>query len=162
MAKTTTFTFRIEGVDKVIREIHDTIKDKVNNMSNKGFIRVGILLRNSMEHNAPGIPVDTGNLKSSWFTVSKGYGGTVNSKGSGFDGTLPRVRPQHKLNQAAMVSLAKVVVQSSAKPLIIFGFAANYAVPVHELHKSKSKFFQKALEREKGRILEILAKSVKK
>lgn len=155
-------TFRIDGIDKVINEINAKIKDMAKEISNKGFIRVGILLRNSMEHNAPGIPVDTGNLKASWFTVSKGYGGTVNSNGSGFDGTLPRVRPQHKLKQAAVVAKSKVVVQSSAKPLMIFGFAANYAVPVHELHKSKSKFFQKALEREKGRILEILAKSVKK
>ena len=44
--------------------------DKIKGKTMKGFIRAVIYLRRDMEFMPPLIPVDTGNLRSSWFTKS--------------------------------------------------------------------------------------------
>ena len=162
-------TFRIKGIDKVINELNKAMQEKKQRITIQGFIRVAIAIRRSMETNTPYIPRDTGNLRASWFTAIKGPSGKTNNKGIGYSATT-QGKVEDKQKQAAVVAQARTIVESSIQPLMIFGFSANYAAAVHEekrqvewkVQGSGPKFFQRALEREKGKILQILADSEKK
>ena len=58
----------IEGqVQDIMKNINREL-DKIKGRSMKGMIRAAIWLRRDMEYTPPLIPVDTGNLRSSWFT----------------------------------------------------------------------------------------------
>jgi hypothetical protein len=161
-------TFRIKGIDKVINELNAEMQKMQTSISTQGFIRVAIVLRRSMATNTPYIPIDTGNLRASWFTAIKGIAGKTTSQGVGFSAAT-KGKVLDKQKQAAVVATVRAVVESKKNPLMIFGFSANYAAAVHEEKRKVEwkvagagpKFFQKALEREKGNILKILAENGK-
>lgn len=161
-------TFRIDGIDNVINKINEKMKTIEGNISTKGFIRVAIAIRQSMEKNTPYIPRDTGNLRASWFTAIKSNTSTK-MEGIGYNAGIKGVQQKDKQTQAAVVANSRAVVMASNKPLMVFGFAANYAAPVHEMTGVNWKvpgsgpyFFQRALEREKENIITILANNAKK
>lgn len=60
---------RVTGVDKVLRNLNREIK-QIEGLTMKGLIQSAILIRRDMEQTSPKIPVDTGNLRASWFTDS--------------------------------------------------------------------------------------------
>lgn len=59
---------KMKGTDKVLRNINKQVK-RVKNDSMKGLIESAIIIRRSMDKEEPLVPVDTGNLRSSWFTT---------------------------------------------------------------------------------------------
>jgi hypothetical protein len=59
--------FRLKGTQNVIKNLNKYAKRSEAN-SFKGLIQVAIVIRRSMEKEEPKVPVDTGNLRSSWFT----------------------------------------------------------------------------------------------
>lgn len=148
-------TFRIEGLETVLKNLNKEI-NKVENRTLSGLIRGIILVRRSMEHNPPVIPVDTGNLRSSWFVITS-KGGTITPKPS-FVGD-----EQAELDAAWSRVVAREMPKatSSPYPAIVFGFTANYATAVHEdftkIRKrpgSGPKFLEAALARNKKAILQ--------
>ena len=161
--------FRLKNVERVMQQINDRIKEIEGDVTTQGFIRFGIELRRSMENESPTVPRDTGNLRSSYFMAIKSSTGTHN-EGTGFSAQT-KIAAYHKQRQAAIVSGARTIVQSSNKPLMLFGFSANYSIPVHERtggninwsHPgSGALFFQKGLERMRdGRGIQILRDSAK-
>jgi len=60
----------LNGIGTVLRNLNREIK-KIKNDSLKGLILVAIAIRRGMDEHAPTIPIDTGNLRASWFTDSK-------------------------------------------------------------------------------------------
>lgn len=58
---------RVTGVDKVLRNLNREIK-QIEGLTMKGLIQSAVLIRRDMEQTSPKIPVDTGNLRASWFT----------------------------------------------------------------------------------------------
>ena len=159
--------FEIKGIKEVTDNINKVMKEKGIAMTTKGFIRVAILLRQAMDNEYPMIPVDTGNLRASWFTVIKGKG-EVNT------GSAPLKRPKEVSvedlqKQKNVVSFFKSVSESTKMPNMIFGFSANYAAAVHEMvgavnwnrSGSGAKYMQRHLESKQDEIIKILAEEGK-
>lgn len=59
---------RIHGIENVMGGINTHLK-KMQFASMKGMIKAAALIRRDMEQTEPKVPVDTGNLRSSWFTT---------------------------------------------------------------------------------------------
>ena len=60
----------LKGMDTVLRNLNRKIK-KIENDSMKGLILVAKDIRRGMDKHDPKIPIDTGNLRASWFVDSK-------------------------------------------------------------------------------------------
>ena len=59
---------KINGTDIVIRNLQNEIK-KIEGLSMEGLIKSAAIIRRDMDKTEPKIPVDTGNLRSSWFAT---------------------------------------------------------------------------------------------
>jgi len=59
----------LKGMDIVLSNLNKEIK-AIEGRSMKGLIRAAIVLRADMDTTPPLIPVDTGHLRSSWFTTN--------------------------------------------------------------------------------------------
>lgn len=59
--------YRVKGLDRVMKNLNREIK-RIENRSMSGLIKSSVLIRKDMEDTSPKIPVDTGNLRASWFT----------------------------------------------------------------------------------------------
>lgn len=59
---------KIEGFKEVKANLSRELK-KLDNFSSKGLIEAAIFIRRDMEVTPPTVPVDTGNLRASWFTT---------------------------------------------------------------------------------------------
>jgi len=65
----------VKGFDVVMRNLNAEIKAmKVRAM--KGLIEATIIIRRGTETQEPKIPVDTGNLRNSWFTTTNSFQGS--------------------------------------------------------------------------------------
>ena len=58
---------RLEGLNTVLKNLNKEVKS-IKNRSMKGLIRSAVIIRRDMDFTSPLIPVDTGNLRASWFT----------------------------------------------------------------------------------------------
>ena len=135
----------IKGMDIVLSNYKKEML-KIKGRSMKGMIEAAMFIRRDMEEKEPKIPVDTGNLRASWFVVT--------------------------------------IRQSVHLFGVLMGFAANYAMWVHEMvgadftsprfrygkgKKKKywytpragagAKFFEAALKRNTQHILAIIRKN---
>lgn len=129
----------LKGLDDVLSKLKKET-DAIPGKTLKGLIRAAIIVRRDMEQTEPLIPVDTGNLRSSFFLVT--------SNGDVLDGQNPGVPKQ--------------VISG---PYVALGFSANYAVRVHEAVNahfqrpgSGAKFLESALDRNTNVVLEIIKK----
>lgn len=155
---------KISGLPEVIKNLNKEIEN-IEGLSMKGLIRAVIIIRRDMDKTSPLIPIDTGNLRASWFTVT-GRNFFMDDlpeiKGPSFSGeeaeTLSKDH-QEMINEAQTMAGKKLVV--------IFGFSANYALWVHEMDDanfkrpgSGSKFLESSILRNRDRILAELKKHV--
>ncbi len=166
----------IKGMDVVMANLNRAIK-KIEIGSYAGMLEAAILIRRDMEKTSPKIPIDTGNLRASWFTVA----GLNVGKGSG-GGT-----PAFKGDNAGELAMdhSKVVSEAKAQATaltnqglltVFMGFSANYAVFVHEMvgaqfsgregkkpgrPGSGAKFLEASLKRNAPAILKLIQKSAK-
>ena len=154
-----------EGLPTVLRNLNIEV-NKIKNGSLSGLIRSTIIIRRSMDLDAPLIPVDTGNLRSSWFVVTN-KGTVADGANATFvnrpDTTLDRLRQGHK----DTVSKWKTMT-AGAFPMVAFGFTAFYAERVHESldvnfkrPSSGAKFFESAIKMNSKRILDIVRSEAK-
>jgi len=58
---------RLQGMSTVMANLNKEIL-KIEGRSMKGLIESAIIIRRDMEKTPPLIPIDTGNLRASWFT----------------------------------------------------------------------------------------------
>lgn len=58
---------KVVGFDKVVNNLKREVRG-INNRSAKGLIEAAIIIRRDMDKTPPLIPIDTGNLRHSWFT----------------------------------------------------------------------------------------------
>jgi hypothetical protein len=150
----------VKGLDKVLKNLNKEIQG-IEGRSMKGLIRASVIVRRSMDNTSPKIPVDTGNLRSSWFVVTS-KGGTPGG-GGGFKGAeAGEMVEQHE----RMKERAKHVIKAASAhvgPAVMLGFSASYAVYVHEnigatfqRPEAGAKFFQASLSRNQERIKRII------
>jgi len=64
----------IKGMDIVMSNLNRELL-AIKGRSMKGLIEASILIRRDMDKTPPLIPIDTGNLRASWFTTSFHKGG---------------------------------------------------------------------------------------
>lgn len=156
---------KLKGMETVMKNLHKDI-EKIEGFTMKGLIRSVIIIRRDMDKTAPLIPIDTGNLRASFFTVA---GRTF------FQEPLPDLAPTKfkgddadklSFDHDAAIQSAKAEVGS--KLMVMFGFSANYATWAHEAvdYKFKrpgsgAKFMESSIARNKDKILQELKKSVK-
>lgn len=155
-------TVKITGIEKVQKNLNKELsKIKVGSLA--GMIEAAIIVRRAMETSSPKTPVDTGNLRASWFTVTS-MGKLAEGDGASFKGTdASKLSSQHN----AVISNEKSAIGGS-KPKVSMGFTANYALAVHENIEATfnrsgagAKFFEMALKRNKKAMLEAIAKKAK-
>lgn len=166
---------KLKGIDEVINNLNKELKS-LENKTFEGLIRCAILIRRETEQNPPVTPVDTGNLRASWFATTAR---TQQGKGAQFKGENAQgMQEAHKSTIADSTTVAK----NQGKPFLVMGYSASYAVYVHEMvnadftsprrrGKSKkmvdrrkgagAKWFETALFRNTKQILEILRNSTK-
>lgn len=155
---------KLKGMEKVMRNLQKEIK-QIEGFTMKGLIRSVIIIRRDMDKTSPLIPVDTGNLRASFFSVA---GRTF------YQEPLPETTKKFKgedaeqlsFDHSAAIQAAKAEVGS--KLMVMFGFSANYATWAHEAVDYKfarpgsgAKFMESSIIRNKDRILLELKKSAK-
>lgn len=163
---------RLKGVEKVMKNLNREIKG-IKNRSMKGLIESAILIRRDMEVSPPLIPVDTGNLRASWF-VTTGYGNMAADSGN-FKGKQAGEMSQDHSRVISKASGQAKAVRQTNNPILIMGFSANYAAAVHERTTGKKgkkiefkkegsgpNFFGAALNRNKATIITLIAKNAKR
>lgn len=149
------------GTDNVMKNLNREIL-KIKGRTLAGLIEASIVIRRDMDKRPPLIPVDEGNLRASWFTTT-GHanpekGGNFRGEGSG------EMTGDHNRVLTAAAGKAK----GTPHPILIMGFSANYSGYVHEMDFKKGKrpgsgpkFFESAIKRNAGAVLDIIAKNVK-
>lgn len=154
----------IKGFDKVMKNLNTEIS-AIKDRSMKGLIKGAIIIRRSMDKTPPLIPVDTGNLRASWFVVSaKG----LKTEKPVFKDTTPKKLALLNSSYSATVAEAQGVVAGQTS-FIVIGFGANYTMPVHEMYgkgdvnwkrpNSGPKFFESAIKRNKDKIIKTIAEN---
>jgi hypothetical protein len=117
----------LRGLNNVIRNIN-ILANQIEKKSVKGLIKAAALIRRDMENTSPLIPVDTGNLRASWFVVTS-KGGTPRGKTPKFKGKKAvELRANHSVEKQKGISELKHREMAAIR----MGFSANYAFYVHE------------------------------
>ena len=152
----------LKGLDGVMKNLVKEV-EKIENRTIQGLIAAVIIVRRDMEKTSPKTPVDLGNLRASFFTVtSNGQNGGSAAK---FKGTSAgEMESNHALKLAAIGT----EIKTSKNPIVVFGFSANYAMWVHENVGAKfnrpgsgAKFFEAAIERNKNEMIKVIAEYAK-
>ena len=129
-----------------------------------GLIEAMIHIRRETETTAPITPVDTGNLRASWFSVTaKGRIpdpiGRRNFKGD----KKGIMQSEHSQLIAEAQSMT-----GGREPVAIGGYSANYAAPVHEMLGANFQrpnagphWLQAAINRNKDKLVQIVGNKAK-
>ncbi len=156
----------VKGIENVNRRLIAAQK-KAEQLSMSGMIRYAIAVRRGMEQSSPKTPVDTSNLRHSFFiTTTRGVISTGSFKGD----DAGKLASDH----ASATGQATSMTALKASPTLIMGFSASYAAAVHE-GKAKggksmdykrpgagAKFFETALNNNKGLLVPEIGKELKK
>jgi len=153
------------SLQEVVKNLNKEIKG-IEGRSLKGMIEGVIDVRRDMDKTSPMIPVDTGNLRQSWFVTT--------SKGATPQGKSPNFKGENAGKMASEHSSVKTVAAGRAKaksrkgPVVAFGFSANYALKVHEMYGKHFRrpdagagFFVASIKRNKEKILKAIKENAK-
>lgn len=154
--------FELLHMDKVINNLNKEVR-KLERRTDEGLVKVGEMFYERME---PKIPVYTGNLRSSWFIVSRK--GAETPMPSFLDIPERMDAPRLTTNHAAVLQLYSYVVSRQKQPAVVIGFSAYYAKAVHEMIDkefkrpgAQARFMYSTLEQNFDRALSILAENVR-
>jgi hypothetical protein len=170
---------KLTGFDKVMKNLNKEIA-KIEGVCLSGLIKAAVVIRNDMDKTPPLIPINTGNLRASWFVVTRN---STESDPPNFEGDdAPKLDSQY----GSVTGTSKMYLNKLNVPAIVLGFTAHYAWYVHEMvganfagpaHKIKytgsgkitpdtlkytrragagAKFFESSLKRNSGKIIEII------
>ena len=158
---------KLIGIERINKALAISAK-KADKLCMRGMIEASIVIRRDMKGK---VPVDTRNLEASWFVVTANSTKTAPT----FDGEdAGKMMADH----SATIAENKGKVVATPMPSLIMGFSANYAAAVHEgkvtgkkemdFHKkgkrpgAEAKFFENALNRNKGTILALTGQELSK
>lgn len=153
---------QLKGVDKLIKNLNKEFKNLSGDKAQRAFIRIVILLRRDMEKTTPTTPIDLGNLRASWYTVTTR---NVTGEGAIFNGETESA--EMSADHAGAIARAKSLTKVYKHPVLVMGYSANYAAWVHEMVDanfsrpgSGAKWFEEALKRNQDKILKIMAEEL--
>lgn len=153
----------IKGMDIVMSNLNREIV-KMEIRGAQGLIESAIIIRRDMDKTPPLIPIDKGNLRASWFTVTRYGAGSRGGVGVGFIGLKAG---EMSAARAEAISEGKAIVASFKGIMILMGFSANYAMWVHEnigatfkRPGAGPKFFEASLKRNAKLVLQTIGRNV--
>jgi len=158
----TTSGIRVRGLDRVLRNMDKRVA-KIVGAKARGIKKAGFLI---LRESNLIVPRDLSNLAASGYVISsssKRSDGNFKNKEGGSD-VATRMKGDHN---STISSRQATLPRGVIKPTVEVGYTAFYALYVHEdpnaKHKKgkEHKFLQKAVSRNKGRILDVIAKEVK-
>lgn len=143
----------VTGQQEVLKNLQKVMEDLMKG-STKGFINASITVRRAMDAQSPKVPVDTGNLRASWYTITND--GKMPDSGGNFSGD-----DRSELSKVYSQSVNQTKSEVSGKvPALGMGFGANYAAAVHENMEADfkragagAKFLEKAIKNNKTQLL---------
>jgi len=153
----------LEGLNKVLSNLNKEAA-AIKQRSMTGLIKGAILIMNDTENTSPITPLHTGNLRASRFIVTAKKSPNIKYSGD-FTGADA---PELAFNHTKAKSKYQTEAAGYLRPIVIFGFSANYAPYVHELVDknyrragSGAKFLEASVERNKEAVLEIIKNNAK-
>lgn len=155
----------VRGIDQVMKKLNEAIRE-IEGASLKGLIRGSIIIRRSMDKSYPKIPVDQGNLRASFFSVTSDGKDRSREMSPVETG---KFKGENAGELTAQYSSAKSSARSfgpAGMPFVVMGFAANYAAVVHEKRNVKNwnrpnsgpKFFQAHIDKNRQDFLDMVKK----
>jgi hypothetical protein len=177
---------KIHGMDQVLTNLNRELK-KIKGANLAGLISAAVVIRRDMDKTSPKIPIDTGNLRASWFISSSG-GDLPAGADPGFKGEdADRMSSGH----SKVIQQASSFMKGFKGHSVVMGFTAYYAWYVHEMvganfsgqpdkvkytkagkitsatkkytrrEGAGAKFFEASLKRNYDKILETVARKAK-
>lgn len=153
----------LRGMEKMLKKLNREIK-AIKNRSLRGLIEAQIIVRRDMEFTPPLVPIDTGNLRASWFTVTS-KNEIVEGRAVSF---VRDLLGKLKAGHLSSILNAKSKLSNVKQPSLIMGFSAYYALFVHEMigatfqrPNAGAHFFLSSLNRNNKRIRNVIAKYAK-
>jgi hypothetical protein len=131
----------------------------------QGMIRSAAMIREETEKGSVKTPVDYGNLRASWFTVTQNAI-PVGKGSAGFNGPKgDKVASEHR----TVIGEKQGELKTEKSPAIFFGYSAFYAGFIHEMLNVKNwtrkgsgtQWFQKAIVKKSPEILSTIQKYAK-
>jgi hypothetical protein len=156
----------VKGLDKVLSNLNKEIKN-ITNSTVRGLVLGAALIRRDTEQTEPLTPVDLGNLRASWFTVTAE--GTKAGSNPTFKGTDEnKFGTQHAEAVTEAQSIVQAQEASGKQKFVIAGYSANYAMYVHENLGANfkrpgagPKWLEASIKRNKAKIIEIVKNTAK-
>jgi len=155
--------FKAGQVENLIRNLNKQVT-KMEDRSLQSLISAAALIRRSADSQSPKIPVDLGNLRKSWFTVTSNQK-VIAGKSPNFTG---KQTAKLSASHAAAIRHNMGVLKRTKGPAVRFGFSAFYSTIVHEMQGvtwsrkgSGPKYLEASLKRNKDEIMKIIQKGVK-
>lgn len=154
----------LKGLNDVVGNLNKAIK-QIEGVTLKGLLRGAIVVRRAMDKTSPLIPVDTGNMRNSFFIVT--YAGDISQGASpnfvnrpGMEQLAAKMTADH----SAILATEKGAI-SGRKVTITLGFSAYYTAYVHEMVGANfqrpgagAKFFQAAFNSTGPEVLALIKK----
>lgn len=164
-------TTGIQAIEIVKHNLNKKIRE-IEGACTAGLIEAAVAVRSRMEAEIPYIPLDLGNLRASWFVVTKRAEKTPPpdweegpSKRYG-KANIAKLAADHK----EAVEMGKKDAHKFRGPAIAMGFSASYALAVHEMPADRNwskvgsgpKFFQSHFYRSHYEIVQTIRNSARK
>jgi hypothetical protein len=160
--------YAIGSMDRIVQKLNREI-NAIKGRSLKGLIRAQAKIRQDMDSVPPTIPVDTENLRNSYFAVTSTpavvAGASINFDNKNNDA----IRLSNDHVAAITEQMVKAFTLGKERgPQLIMGFSAYYAIYVHERPGTPAgpikwtrpgsgpKFFQAALNRNARKIIQLI------
>lgn len=142
----------IKGMPNILRNYNKRIK-KMENNSLKGLIRAAIIIRRDMDKTPPLIPIDSGNLRASWFVDPRHtYKGP--SVRLGF--TVAYAWYVHEMVGANFAGSPERITRTKK------GRVTAKTKKYFRRPNAGAKFFEAALKRNRKKILSVIKKETSK
>lgn len=160
----------LRGMGNVMNNLKAEI-EKVKGKALRALVKGAILIRRDMDYKSPLIPVDLGNMRASFFTVTSRGGLMSGGVGPGGAAKFDDKRGDAgKLTSGHSASIATHGARiTGPEPRVCLGFSAYYTVIVHEMTGqinwsrpgSGAKFFQSAFRNNQSKIKALIKKEIK-
>jgi hypothetical protein len=164
------FNSKIKGYTKMVNNLNKEIMN-IQGRTTRGLVLAAILVYRETEKGAIVTPLDYGNLRASFFIVTR----KSVPRGSGtarFNGPKgARISAEHV---SSIPEFQQKCIDNKKAQMIILGYTANYATYVHEAygHKFKQRrgkmagrsgpgWFRAAFEAKKPEMLAVIAANTK-
>ena len=119
---------QLGGWEELMKNLNAEIQ-AIEDRTLKGLIEATIIVRRDMDLTSPKIPIDTGNMRASWFVTSH-----RGEEKTGFDNSFQgKTAGVVAADTAAAISESQSLLpKAEDQPAVVMGFGANYTLFVHE------------------------------